>query len=127
MVRVPAALVRELLDQIAYNRAYAPKYPAEDETSLEREQKRCETLLARLATPGLPQFVSNALQIAAREIAEAFDALARGTSADRNFDAAVDFLETAASGEPRRVDFIAGLTGEIVDVTKGGSRGSGDE
>ena len=101
-----------VLDQLAYMRTYAPRFPDEDRTDTVAEFERLKTQIA-----SLPKSTANSewFKLSQIEIGQAEAAYASGDNerGDRLLFDASEHLRQAISGKPVRPHYIVTPDGEV--------------
>lgn len=106
-------MLRRLQDQLIYNETYAPNYPAEDQTSLEHEERRLIDWLSEVAKASRVDIVKSNVALAKSAVEEAC-ALIRSGRVDEGqkaFGSAKGYVQGALSRKQAKVAFIAGPAG----------------
>jgi hypothetical protein len=101
-------------DQVMYNIHYAPEYPGEDRTNLEREEKQ---VLIRLHSvlEKVSEDTKKWIGLASEEIKDGFQKYRGGQneSGRKCFEAALQFLIDSTTGKKVKAHFVAGSDGTI--------------
>lgn len=109
-------MLQRLLDQLAYNQLYAPEYPEEDRTSLDREEQKLRSWLseAQRATASSAD-TDTWLELAATSIAAAVDDLRKGaaSSGRKGFERAGEYLKNALQRKSPGATFVSGEDGTV--------------
>lgn len=103
---------QRLLDRLAYNQLYAPDYPIEDRTSLEREERLIKGLLIELQER-LTADQNQWSRLAGELVVDAFERLRTGDSAHgrTTFERAMEYVQNAINKKAIRADFVVGPDG----------------
>lgn len=108
-----ATHIRKVIDHLMYNQLYAPDYPAEDHTSLERQAVLIDEMLARATASEKREDVGDWLRLGSRSVAVAFEKYRKGDeqNARKDIEAAISYLRNASSRKPHKRSFITMLNG----------------
>jgi hypothetical protein len=103
-------LYREMNDVLAYASAYAPDFPAEDETDLAWVFMRLAKYVEQLDPLEANKDSKRWLALANQELAEAFRLYNAGNESEgrRHMTHAEDYLKNAEERKAIRADFIGG-------------------
>ena len=117
--------IQRVIDQLIYNKSYAPNYPEEDQTNTEREQHLIVLWLDSAIALVNREDVGDWLRLGRSSVEEAFTKVRDGdrSGSVRAFQFAVQYLRNALAGKPYKVDFIGKPGGPIIVVPPSG----GDE
>jgi hypothetical protein len=108
--------IQRISDQLSYNLVCAPNYPAEDKTSLDREEQRVNAWLAdALRDAARMEDVIGWLQLAEKSVQLAFQHHRNHdeTAACKAFENANEYLRNAAKRKLHKIDFVAKFDGGI--------------
>jgi hypothetical protein len=108
--------IQRISDQLSYNLVCAPNYPAEDKTSLDREEQRVNAWLAdALRDAARMEDVIGWLQLAEKSVQMAFQHHRNHdeTAACKAFENANEYLRNAAKRKLHKIDFVAKFDGGI--------------
>jgi hypothetical protein len=108
--------IQQVIDQLIYNKTYAPNYPAEDKTNLDLEKSRILLWLDYAIASIRREDVGDWLRLGRSSIEEAFGKLQNGDRKDsvRDFQFSVQYLRNALARKPHKVDFISKPGGSII-------------
>lgn len=109
--------IQKVTDQLMYNQLYAPDYPAEDSTTLDREKSRILLWLEHAISSTRREDVGDWLRLGRSSIEEAFAKLKSGErkSGLRSIEFAIQYLRNASTRKSYNVDFI-GKRGSVIIV-----------
>jgi hypothetical protein len=98
-----------------YNQLYSPDYPAEDRTTLEREESEILAWLDYAIASTRREDVGDWLRLGHSSLEEAFRKLREDDrkSAVRNFEFSIQYLRNAIVRKPHEIDFV-GRPGAII-------------
>lgn len=105
-------------DSIGYNVIYAPDYPEEDATTLEREFSKISQMLQEIIPHTKSEPKAEWLRISLREVGAAFESfkLGDGARGRRSLQSALDYLRNAVAGKSHAPDFIVGPDGKVSEA-----------
>ena len=108
--------IRKITDQLSYNLLYAPDYPEEDRTSLEKEELRIREWLADVLQLIRREDVGDWLRLGSSAVATAFEKFRaeQDREARKDIDAAIQYLKNALVQKQHKPDFISSPDGTIV-------------
>lgn len=109
--------IQKAIDQLMYNQLYAPDYPAEDKTTLDREESRILVWLDYVITSTRREDVGDWLRLGRSELEKAFEQLRGGDrkNAVKSFEFSIQYLRNAVARKPHKIDFI-GKSGRVIIV-----------
>jgi hypothetical protein len=108
--------IRKITDQLMYNQLYAPGYPAEDLTNVDREERLInEWLVQAITATAKREDMGDWLRLGQGSVTAAFEKFRKGDGrhARKDIEAAIEYLRNAASKKPHKVDFVAKFDGSI--------------
>lgn len=108
--------IQKVIDQLMYNQLYAPAYPVEDKTTLEREETRILVWLDSAIASTRREDVGDWLRLGRSSVKEAFRKLndEDRKSAVRSLEFSIQYLRNAIARKPHKVDFVGKLGAIIV-------------
>jgi hypothetical protein len=91
-----------------YNQAYAPDYPAEDRTTLERQLAEINAQIAEtIQAAEKREDVADWLRLATLAVAAAFEKYQKGDQdAYKEIEAAIRYIRNASSDAPHKRTFV---------------------
>lgn len=112
------AEIQKVVDQLVYNELYAPDYPAEDRTTLDKEQKQILLWIDYAITITRREDVGDWLRLGRSSVVDAFAKIKDGDQNDgvRDLQFAVQYLRNAINKKPYRIDMIGMPGGEIIVI-----------
>lgn len=108
--------VQKVIDKLIYNQLYAPDYPAEDRTTLDREKSQVLTRLDFAIASTRREDVGDWLRLGRSSIEEAFTNLKNGNQSEalRGIEFSIQYLRNAVTQKPHKIDFIGELGAGII-------------
>jgi hypothetical protein len=108
--------IQRVIDKLIYNKSYAPNYPAEDHTDLDREESFIRAWLDELLATIRREDVGDWVRLGYSSFEEAFSKLrtAGRKSSVRDFQFAVQYLRNAMAQKPHKVDFVVKPGGAVI-------------
>ena len=108
--------LRKVVDKLVYNLLYAPDYPDEDHTGLEREEKRILAWLDNAIATTRREDIEGWLIASRVSVEHAFASL---RNEDRQIglkeiELAIQYAKNALAKKPHRIDFFAKANGSII-------------
>jgi hypothetical protein len=107
-----------LKDAVIYNIHYAPKYPREDCTDLDRELGQIRTHLSSVKALVRAGHSLTQIEFAEHEVEAAFVLYKAGQDGRKHLEEAIRYIDKSRMIAPPKVDFVVGTDGQ----TKPGSR-----
>lgn len=110
---------RYLKDTLAYNIVYAPQYPDEDCTSLEKEFNQIEGFLNNLYRSVKSEYKLKQLEFAKKKIEEAFELYKRSEQGYKELEEGLEYIKRSQKGKAPRMDFIVDVCGNVIGMDEG--------
>ena len=117
--------IRRTIDQLLYNQLYAPNFPEEDRTSLDRQVALIKEQIAQaISTAEKREDIADWLRLGLGSIEVAFDRFRKADcySARRDIESAVSYLRNASSEKPHKITFVTKTDGSTKPTSKRNQR-----
>lgn len=107
-----------LTDALTYNSTYAPDYPDEDRTSLEKEYDKIIQYFTYIRIRVRSAYKIKQLDFAKTKIEEGFQKYKSGKDGYKQLDEAIEFIKRSKKKEDDPINFIATADGKITFYTE---------
>lgn len=105
--------ISSITDKLSYSQAYAPDYPLEDRTDLQREENVIKQAITELKKQIRREDVSDWIRLGEMSVEKAFNYFRNGDEMKGSWEieTAITYFENAAAKKTYNVDFIVGPDG----------------